>query len=511
MHWFRASKPSPSGRFCFARSLPLRRLGLVGVALALACACGHEAGRTAAPDVLADCEPGEGPRDARCGWITVYEDRTAGAGRQIELRVVVYPALSRDQQPDPLFVLAGGPGQGAAQASAAVAVAFGDVRRERDIVFVDQRGTGESNGLPCDTETDDLGRLFSAEHSISALLDCLDGYDADLRMYTTAIAMDDLDEVRASLGYERINLWGGSYGTRAALVYLRRHGEHVRSVVFDGAVPMAMTLPEELPQDAQRALDLLFDDCERRTTCRGRFPDLRRQLGEVLARLDNGPVRITLQHPRTGEEADIELRREVVTGALRAALYSADAAAIVPLLIDQMHSGDFTGLSALAVGIESGPSESKINWGMFFSVICAEDLPWVDEAARNSSPSGVFSNDETLGVWDKICDAWPRGEVAASYHERVVSDVPALVVSGALDPVTPPRWGDELAAGFSNVRHVVAPGTGHGASAWGCVPELVAEFVQAGSAENLDIACVEDLQRPGFFVTHGGPSMEQEQ
>ena len=511
MHRFCASEPSPSDQRRFARLTPGWRLWLTGAALALACACGNEAGPAASPDLLSDCQPGEGPRGARCGWIPVYEDRDAASGRQIELRVVVYPALGRDRQPDPLFVLAGGPGQGAAQVSSAVVGLFRDVRKERDIVFVDQRGTGQSNGLPCDQDSDDLDTLLSDEHALQTLLKCLEGYEADLRYYTTPVAMDDLDEARSRLGYERINLWGVSYGTRAALVYVRRHGERVRSVIMDGAVPMAMTLPEEFPQDAQRALDLLFDDCERRATCRERFPDLRSKLGAVLARLDTGPLQTTLRHPRTGEEEDVALRREVVTGTLRAALYSADAAAIVPLLIDQMHSGDFAGLFALAVGLESGPSESKINWGMFFSVICAEDLPSVSEAARNVAQSGVFSNDETLEVWDAICGAWPRGEVAANYRDPVISDLPALVLSGELDPVTPPRWGEELAAGFANARHIVAPGTGHGASPRGCLPELVTEFLHAGSAEDLDIACVEDLKRPGFFVTHGGPSMEQEQ
>ena len=511
MHRFRASEPSLSDLCRFARLTPLWRLVLVGVALALASACGNGGGPTASQDLLADCQPGEGPRGARCGWIPVYEDRDAVSGRQIELRVVVYPALSRNRQPDPLFVLAGGPGQGAAQISSALVGLFRDVRQERDIVFVDQRGTGQSNGLPCDRDSDDLNTLLSDKDALETLLKCLEGYEADLRFYTTPVAMDDLDEVRSRLGYERINLWGVSYGTRAALVYVRRHGERVRSVILDGAVPMAMTLPEEFPQDAQRALDLLFDDCERRATCRERFPELRRRLGAVLARLDNGPLQTTLRHPRTGVEADVEFRREVVTGALRAALYNADEPAIVPMLIDQMHSGDFAGLFALAVGLESAPSESKMSLGMFFSVICAEDLPSVSEAARNAAQSGVFSNDETLEVWDAICDAWPRGEVAANYREPVISDIPALVLSGALDPVTPPRWGEELAAGFANARHIVAPGTGHGASPRGCLPELMTEFLQAGSAADLDIACVEDLKRPGFFVTHGGPSMEQEQ
>ena len=242
------------------RAVALTRVALVGAALALLCACGWEAGQTASPSPLADCEPGDGPRNALCGWIPVYEDRSSASGRQIDLRVVVDSATGRNPQPDPLFVLAGGPGQGAAQLSSLLVGLFSDVRRERDIVFVDQRGTGRSNGLPCDQNTDDLAKFLSDDHAVETFLKCLEGYEADLRFYTTPVAMDDLDEVRARLGYERINIWGASYGTRAALVYLRRHGERVRSIVFDGAVPMTMTLPEGFPQDSQRALDLLLED-----------------------------------------------------------------------------------------------------------------------------------------------------------------------------------------------------------------------------------------------------------
>jgi len=510
MHSIQTLARPQSGRNGWFRVLALKRMALAGVALALLCACGSETGHTANPSPLADCEPGDGPRNALCGWIPVYEDRSSASGRQIDLRVVVYPATSRNRQPDPLFVLAGGPGQGAAQISSLVVSLLGDVRRERDIVFVDQRGTGRSNGLPCDRDTDDLGAFFSNDHAVDTFLNCLEGYEADLRFYTTPLAMDDLDEVRAVLGYEHINLWGASYGTRAALVYLRRHGERVRSVVFDGAVPMTMTLPEGFPEDSQRALDLLLEDCERRAACRERFPDLRRKLDEVLARLDRESKVSSLRHPRTGARVEVTLRSEVVTNTLRLALYSPEAAALVPMLVEQMHGGDFAGLLALAVGAESSPSEVRVNWGMFFSVICAEDLPWSAEAVRNLAPAGVFSNDETFEAWDKICGAWPRGEIVADYHEAVVSDVPALVLSGALDPVTPPRRGEDLAAGFARALHLVVPGTGHGAMGRGCVSELVAEFVQAGSADDLDTSCVEEFQRPGFFVTPGGPTMERE-
>ena len=341
----------------------------------------------------------------------VFEDRDSGTGRTIELKVVVYPARSRNAQPDPVFVLAGGPGQAAAQLSPMLARMFGDVRQDRDLVFVDQRGTGKSNGLPCDEDADDLQLFGSTDHFVETVRKCLEGYDADLRFYTTPVAMDDLDEVREKLGYEKINLWGGSYGTRAALVYLRRHGEHVRSVVLDGAVPLAMKLPESFAPDGQRALDLVFEACEAEDPCRERFPGLRHKFAELLDRLERQPIRVGVKHPRTGEDVDLVVRRDLVMPTLRLALYDPSTASMVPMLIDQAHRGDFGGILALAVAAEGDPEESKISLGMFFSVVCAEDLPWIDNQEWRRESAGTFLGDSVAEAWEQICSGREWGNI----------------------------------------------------------------------------------------------------
>ena len=456
---------------------------------------------------LEECDPGDGFDGALCAQVPVFEDRERGTGRMIDLRVVVYPAFDNDPRPDPVFVLAGGPGQGAAQASSAVVSVFRKVREERDIVFVDQRGTGRSNGLDCEFDTDDLDLLLDGDRGIENLKLCLAGYDADLRRYTTPIAMDDLDEVRDKLGYSKINIWGGSYGTRAALVYIRRHGDRVRSVVLDGAVPLEMKIPLFFPEDMQRALDLMLDACEREEPCRRRFPELRSQLAAVLERLSRRPARLTVEHPRTGELVSFDLPRDAVVETLSATLYNPQAASMLPILIEQAYGGDFAGL--LAQRFASEPTEEgRISSGMFFSVVCAEDLPWFDEDEVRSRAFGSFMGESTARRWARICGFWPRGTVSESYHDPVRSDVPALVLSGEFDPVTPPRWGDKLAEGLTSMRHVVVPGAAHGTTGVGCVPNLIAEFFEAGSADDLDSRCVEGMERPPFFVTPSGPSME---
>ncbi len=249
----------------------------------------------------------------------------------IDLKVVVFPALAPDARPDPVFVLAGGPGQGAAQLSSVLAEAFRRVRRQRDLVFVDQRGTGDSNGLRCEVDADDLALLMSPRYFIQTVRRCRERYDADLRLYTTPIAMDDLDEVRARLGYSTVNLWGGSYGTRAALVYLRRHGEHVRSAAFDSSVPLRMKLPLSFPEDGQRALDLMFDACEQEDPCRNRFPGLRVRFS---AWLERQPMLATTKHPRTGVDVEFQLSSEFAAGLIQRWLYVPEMASMLPLLID---------------------------------------------------------------------------------------------------------------------------------------------------------------------------------
>ena len=429
----------------------------------------------------------------------------------IDLNVVVYPGLSRDPQPDPLFVLVGGPGQGAAQLSEPLAEMFREVRRDRDLVFVDQRGTGESNGLPCEADTDDLQAAFSMEFAVESLRRCLEEYDADPRFYTTPVAMDDLDEVRAWLGYERINLWGGSYGTRAALVYLRRHGEHVRSAVFDGAVPLEMVFPGSMPGDGERALDLMLAACEAEDACRQRFPDLRRDTTDLLERLERRPERAVTRHPRTGELIEMDVSRRVVASVLWQALYSPVGASMLPLVIDQAHGGDFRGILAMALASELIPQEFAVSSGMFFSVICAEDMPWAGRAERESRSFGSILGDSVQEMWERVCEIWPRGEIPEAYRQPFQSSVPALVLSGSLDPVTPPRWGERLAESLPDARHVVVPGAAHGTSSVGCVPEMIADFIRDASPAGLDDGCVGAVDRPPFFVTNAGPAMAAEQ
>ena len=459
---------------------------------------------------LEDCRLDGVSVPARCGSLTVFEDRAAGAGRTIDLNLVVVSAVSGSPEPDPLFFLAGGPGQAATDLADRVLGRLAEVRRRRDLIFVDQRGTGGSGRMSCALFDAVPAEEASGESlqldalPLDDLRDCLAEMETatDPRHYTTPVAMDDLDDVRAALGYETINLYGGSYGTRAGLIYMRRHPERVRAAVLDGLAPVSMRLPSSMGADAQRALDGLFADCAADSGCREAFPDLPETFARVIEELDANPRALDATHPRTGEPFELPLSGSAFAAGLRGSLYNPTVASLVPWTIARAAAGDFGPFLAQVVPLsESGEA---INPGMFLSVVCAEDVSQLadGDAAR-------LAAEEILGrlqveVITDACTVWPAADLPPDYFDPVRSDVPALLLSGDLDPVTPPRWGEEVLSGLSNARHVVAPGAGHGVIAHGCADDVIAEFVEAGNHAGLDVSCLERIRRPPFMLSAAG-------
>lgn len=438
--------------------------------------------------------------EALCGFITVPENPAHPDGRQIDLNIMVIPAGDPVAAPDPVFFLAGGPGQAATEAGPALFARLPDLRRRHDVVLVDQRGTGGSNAMPCElgqstfvtTGLETLARLQR-----DTLKHCLAGYDADPTQYNTNIAMDDLDLVRQQLGYGQINLYGISYGTRAALVYLRTHGDHVRSVILDSVVPMNMLIPANVAVDAQRAFDQLLADCNADADCSAAFPLLPEVYRGLLRQLEENPANITLTHPRTGEPIATLVEARLLGRIVRSLLYDRQLSALLPLAIHQAAEGNFQPLLTMAMTF--GGEEPAFSPGMMASVLCAEDLP------RTAAPNETADFDNPIYRELKpLCDFWPARVVADNYFLPVVSDVPTLLFSGTLDPITPPAYGIEAAATLSISQHVIVPGVGHGASIHGCAPDLLTRFLESADPVDLDTSCVADLRRPPFFVSYAG-------
>ena len=455
-------------------------------------------------DKLQPCTGYDTPVDAYCGTLKVYENRATKQGRQIDLNIVVLPALRSDAQPDPLFFLAGGPGQGAAKLAKVVRTIFQRVQNDRDIVLVDQRGTGKSNPLDCNGDDDSLQAFtVTNEQMLDRLKACQAKYDADLTLYTTPIAMDDLDDVRAFLGYDKINVYGGSYGTRAALVYMRQHGDRVRSAILDGVAPPDMRLPLYFPRDTQRAFELLAKDCASDEGCNKAYPNLLERMRALIDRLDKNPPTVKVTHPRTGETGDVRIDARLLANVIVQALYSPIMTTLVPAIVVAAEKNDFQSMLALAA--MGGGDEPNMSIGMQLSVICAEDAPKnTPDDLQKGSESTLFGK-YVMSIQQQACTFWPRGKVDESFYEPVKSAIPTLVMSGEDDPVTPPSWGEQVAASLSNAKHIVIAGTGHTAGGTGCGQRIMREFIEEGSAAGLDTSCVDKVRRPAFFLSPAGP------
>lgn len=500
-------------------------LGLVALGLV---ACGGTGGETvssravAAPAIaLEPCQlsaPGISQRvSAECGVITVYEDRAAGTGRTIDLRIALLPAVSRTPAPDPLFFLTGGPGQAATESFVQVAGAFYVINRTRDIVLVDQRGTGGSNPLRCplpDTSTaEEVAGGEAATAAIESsedfttrwLRSCAAVLDADPTLYTTNMAMDDLDQVRTMLGYEQINLYGVSYGTRAALTYLRHYPQRVRTLILDGVVPPDLALGLNVARNAQRALDLIFARCAAEPACAAAFPDLPTTFAQLMRDLEARPIELTLPHPVSGNLTHITLGRDDVAFAVRLHSYSPETAALLPLLIHAAQvDRSWEGLAAQTLLVSEQLSDS-ISVGMNLSVLCTEDAPYLTEDAAAAANANTYYGALETARMMHNCQVWPRGPLLATAKEPVASDLPVLLLSGEVDPVTPPANGERVARELPNSLHIIAEGQGHGIAARGCIPQLMQEFIDQGSADGLNTSCVSDLEPTPFFLSFAGP------
>ncbi len=439
--------------------------------------------------------------EAFCARTEVPEDHAAADGRRIALRVAVLPAVRRDRRPDPLVLLAGGPGQASTEAFVPMLPLFGKIRRERDLVLIDQRGTGRLSNLRC--EGDDVVFQADPEAADRALRDCLDqiGDAADPRLYTTAASVRDLDLVLERLGYDSVNLYGVSYGTRLAQLYTRHHPERVRAQVLDGVAPLDLVLGQSNGPDAQRALDALFARCDAESRCRTELPDLGPRLDAFLEQLERQPVEVSLSHPRTGEPIELTLSRQVAAQILRFLIYSPETAALLPLLVDRATAGDVSRFAAqwLIVAESLG---SSINVAMSMSVSCSEDAPFFDSAAAAASG---FLRDDIPRELERACGVWPHEPVAAAEKTPLESSVPSLLLSGENDPVTPPVYGERLLRTLVRGRHVVVPGMGHNVLGRGCVRRLMIDFLAEPDREAQDTACVDGVEPLGIFLSFTGP------
>jgi pimeloyl-ACP methyl ester carboxylesterase len=446
---------------------------------------------------LRPCEAGGG----RCGTYEVYEDRFTKTGRKISLNIVVIPALAGTPSPDPVFWLEGGPGGAAAQSAGPVSQRFlGQLRQDHDLVFVDQRGTGKSNPLKCDDIGEnpaDLDSYFGKIFPPNLIRACREKLEkaADLKLYTTPIAMDDLDDVRNALGYDRIDIVAASYGTLAAQVYMRQHPEHVRAAFLVGVVTPGFRLPLPFARAAQHALDFLFVDCAADHVCHDAFPNLKDEFDAVLARFDRGPLEVKMVDQAAHRMRPVKLERENYVEHLRVLLYSTASARFVPYLVHRAFLQDFIPFETMATQYNMGGSSTSR--GMYFSVTCSESIPFITDAEIVSETRGTFLGDGRLKAHISACKEWPRGAVPPDFTDPLKSQIPVVMFSGEVDGSTPPWIAEAAAKLLPNGRQIKARYAGHQIDG-PCIFHIMQAFIKTASVQDLDTACVEKVQRPAF-------------
>jgi pimeloyl-ACP methyl ester carboxylesterase len=464
-------------------------------------------------------------RPVRCAYLPVPEDRGDPNGRSIRLAVAIFEAAGADADEAPLVWLDGGPGGASVeQIASLITGATGrlilpggrSLTADRDLVLIDQRGTGHSQPSlrcpelePFDRPGTDpaVGRAEADRAVVSAALACRDRLTAErvnLAAYTSAESAADINDLRLALGREQVNLYGVSYGTRLALTVMRDFPTAVRSAVLDSPVPLQVDLYTGAFSGAQRALDLVFEGCAADRACRAAYPDLRQTFYDLVARLNADPLPFTSQNAATGRSEPAVLTGDDLVGALFDILYVTPAVPLVPAIIANVRDGRLDSFLLLLRQIaESG----SISQAMYYSVQCGEEAPFGSASDRVAAERTVRPElAQALrpvfgGRMQSICAAWPARRAAPVENEPVRSSIPTLILAGQHDPITPPAFAEVAATTLPNSTVVVFPGVAHGAllSTRTCPYDIMRAFLRNPTTRP-NVECVAEMKPPAWLV-----------
>jgi pimeloyl-ACP methyl ester carboxylesterase len=453
---------------------------------------------------------GHGRVPAECARFSVAENPDAPDGPRIDLFVARVRALAAEPAPDAFTIINGGPGASSVSLYVDLQAAFAGIAQHRDIVIVDQRGTGRSAPLVCPDLEPTTTAEFDPDTVRRATLECLEKLaeqGRDPRFYTTSVAVGDLEAVRSALGYAAWNLYGVSYGTRVAQHYLRRFPDAVRTAVLDGVVPAGLALGPDVALNAQRTLDRIMARCAEEQPCRQAFPDVTGQFQALSSTLRARPLDLRIAHPVTGRPQPFTLHYGHLALTVRLLSYAPETAALIPLIIAEAADNEnYLPIASQALRLERDLG-AAISFGMHNSVVCTEDAPFYGDLTDTwPALQASYLGDDQVRSLEIICSLWPRGRMDPDFVSAVASNRPVLLLSGEYDPVTPPAYADRAAALLENSRHLVAPGQGHGVIARGCLPMIVSDFVGAASLDGLDDGCVSRLTGDPFFIDLLGPA-----
>jgi len=459
---------------------------------------------------LVDCRISAGPGapsiSAQCGELERPLDPANPGAGSVSLKVAVVPALTLEPAADAFVPIAGGPGASSIRFYAGWAHAFERVRQQRDILLVDQRGTGESAPMSCPVEDDLTDAEYTTELTLQAVEECLAALPHDPRFFTTSIAVKDLEAVRVALGYDALNLYGSSYGTRVAQHFARRYPSSTRTIIIDGVVPPQVPLGPEIATESQRALDRVLERCADDPDCSGRFPALREDFQRLQDTLKTGSVSVSVPNPVTGALETLDFGQEHMAVAIRLLLYSARSIALIPLSISEAANGNYTPLAAQFQLTAASLSEA-LNIGMHNAVMCTEDIPFIDfDAVDQAAIDASYLGPLQLEVIRTMCSVWPQGPMDEDLLTPLATDKPVLLLSGDADPITPPRYAELAAVDLERAWLLTGTNQGHGLGAVGCMPRVIASFIDAMALEDDAADCLGEAFAMPFFLDYSGPT-----
>jgi pimeloyl-ACP methyl ester carboxylesterase len=444
---------------------------------------------------LSECSLPGVTRPARCGTLEVAENPDRPEGRRLAIGLAVIPAAGATARPDPIVVLMGGPGEDAIGAAEIFARQFASLLKDRDLLLVDQRGTGRSGPLHC--------ALFSPDQAEASLRDVFPvaaiekcartlAALADLTQYGFNRFAADLEHVRQALGYGALNVFAGSYGTRAAQAYVREYPESVRTLYLGSAVPVDARSPLAFAKTEEAALDRMLDACAAQSACNAAFPGLRDEFREVSARVASGPISVT----PTGASSPVLLHHGRVAEWFRAKLYRPYSSTALPWLIHRAFQGDWIPI-ANGILADARENDSDFSFGLFFAITCSEDVAFIREPDIAPQTKGTFLGDYRIRQQQAACKYWPRAALPPHYREPVRSAVPTVFASGDADGGTPLWYTDEVARGFSHRQEVLLRGQGH--TEWNdCIAGIYERLVTAGVVDVPAKSTCGPVPRPPF-------------
>jgi len=410
----------------------------------------------------------------------------------ISLHAMRLPAIHPNPNPDPLFILAGGPGQAATQIAPLIDKRFHSIRTKRDLVFIDQRGTGKSTPIRCDLEEKPFSESYSTVIPTEELKTC--GEKVNVEKFLSHKAAEDIELVREGYGYEDINVYAVSYGTRLALTLLDNHPKGIRKLVLDGVVANQTPLGQNFEQDADKALEKLFADCKSSDECDAAFPVLVDDFNRILSSLETARS-IAVRNPETGIRSRISIDKSGFLMALRTILYSVELSAMLPFTINRAAEDDWGPFVAQT----STGMAGDLGIGLNLSIVCTEDEARLGE--QDDRSNSVFGSLMRESV-SAMCETWPKAAEYDLAQKAVISDIPILMLSGELDPVTPPSSAEKAKETLSGAIHLIAPGAAHNVAMTACAAKEIHSFLDGKS--NFEQSCIESITRPPFFIGHYG-------